>query len=128
MDDNFAGTVAAWAGDRWPTAVFDATGNVASMNQAPEWAAHGGRVIFVGLVEAALTLDDPLLHQRELSLYASRNATREDFRRVLDAVAAGAVDAERFITRRAPLEAVPAVLPEWLAGRGKLVKAVVDID
>lgn len=128
MDDDFGATVARWAGDRWPTAVFDATGNVASMNQAPRWTAHGGRLVFVGLVQAALTLDDPLLHQRELTLYASRNATRADFRRVMDAIAAGAVDADRFISRRAPLDAVPTALPEWLAGRAGLVKAVVEVD
>ncbi|MCL8207962.1 MAG: zinc-binding alcohol dehydrogenase family protein [Actinomycetia bacterium] len=127
MDATFPDTVARWAGDRWPTAVFDATGHVGSMNQAPRWTAHGGRVVFVGLVQAALTLDDPLLHQRELTLYASRNATRDDFRRVMDAIAAGAVDADRFISRRAPLGEVPAVLPTWLKDRADLIKAVVEV-
>ncbi len=34
-----------------PTVVFDATGNAASMNHAFHYAAHSGKVIFVGLVK-----------------------------------------------------------------------------
>ena len=45
-----------------PTMVFDATGSVQSMNEAFKYVAHGGKLEFVGLVQADVTFHDPFFH------------------------------------------------------------------
>ena len=54
--------------------VFDATGSPKSMCNAFNYVAHTGRLVFVGIVVNEISFPDPLLHRREMTLFASRNA------------------------------------------------------
>lgn len=109
-----------------PTAVFDATGNAASMRAAFRLPAHGGRLIFVGLFPGEVTFDDPDFHRRELTLLASRNSTAADFHHILDLIRSGKVDTRPWITHRAPLDDAPARFPEWAAPGSGVLKAVIE--
>ena len=53
--------------------VFDATGNTKSMCNALNYAAHTGRMVFVGIVNDNISFPDPLFHRRELTVMATRN-------------------------------------------------------
>ena len=67
-DEHAEGTLAkvlAACGGELPTAVFDATGNLHSMNGAFSYVAHGGKLVFVGHTKAQLSIDNPLFHSRE---------------------------------------------------------------
>lgn len=110
-----------------PTAVFDATGNAASMTQAFDYVAHGGTLVMVGLVQADICFPDPLLHRKELTVLSSRNATAADFERVLRLFEEGKIDVTPWITHRAGLRVLPEVFAEWLAPGSGMVKAVVEI-
>ncbi|MBD2845644.1 zinc-binding alcohol dehydrogenase family protein [Paenibacillus sp. IB182496] len=115
------------AGDL-PTVVFDATGNVRSMTDAFRYVAHGGKLVYVGLVKADLSFHDPEFHKRELTLLASRNATREDFAVVMEAVRGGAVDIARYITHRAAFADMTDRFEGWLKPESKVIKAMVELD
>lgn len=108
-----------------PTAVLDATGSVASMNAAPNMVASGGRLVLIGHTAKALSFDNPTLHRRELSVLASRNATRTDFAAVLTHLRNGAIDPSAWITTRVGPEELVRDLPRWAAGPSEVVKAVV---
>ncbi len=69
--------------------VFDATGNAKAMETSFDFAASGGTYVMVGVVKDRISFSDPEFHRRELTLYASRNATREDFDTVVGAMRAG---------------------------------------
>ena len=55
-------------GGELPTSVFDATGNIHSMNGAFNYVAHGGKLVFVGHTKASLSVDNPLFHSREMTV------------------------------------------------------------
>lgn len=109
-----------------PSVVFDATGNSHSMMQAFQYPAHGGRLIYVGLVKSDITFSDPLFHSKELTLMASRNATKEDFDWVLQALREGTIDADQFITHRASFDQVTDTFEAWLNADSGVVKAIID--
>lgn len=44
--------------------------------------AHSGTLVYVGLMKAEITFQDPEFHKRKLTLTGSRNATMEDSQRV----------------------------------------------
>ena len=69
--------------------VLDATGNKGSMSQAVNLIRHGGKIVFIGLYIGELVMDDPTFHKKETTLLSSRNATREDFDRVIALMRAG---------------------------------------
>lgn len=112
----------------YPTVVFDATGNARSMSDAFGLVAHGGRLVYVGLVKADISFNDPEFHKRELTLMGSRNATREDFEAVRAAVQGGAVDIASFVTHRAPFEDMLSEFDSWLKPETKVIKAMVELD
>lgn len=109
------------------TAVFDATGNLQSMNEAYQFAAHGGRLAYVGIVRANLSIPDPELHKRELTILASRNATRDDFLFVMEGMEAGELDVAALVTHRARLEELPTAMEAWTAPGAGVLKAMVAV-
>jgi 2-desacetyl-2-hydroxyethyl bacteriochlorophyllide A dehydrogenase len=113
-------------GDR-PTAVFDATGNAASMAASFQYPAAGGRLVFVGLFNGDVTFNDPNFHRRELTLLASRNSLPGDFRRIIALIEAGRIDTTPWITHRAPLLDVPDEFAHWTDSDAGVVKAMITV-
>jgi len=114
-------------GDDLPTVVFDATGNQRSMMASFQYAAHGGRLIFVGLFQGDVTFHDPDFHRRELTLLATRNATGADFRRIIGYLEAGQIDLTPWITHRASFDTLIHAFPGWLDRDSGVIKAVVAL-
>lgn len=111
----------------FPTAVFDATGNAQSMMKSFDYVAHGGRLVFVGLFQGEVKFHDPEFHRRELSLLASRNATREDFNQVISALESRQLDVLPWITHRASPEQMIAEFPHWLDSENGVIKAMLSL-
>jgi hypothetical protein len=63
-----------------------------------------------------------------MTLLGSRNATLEDFRRVMSAIRSGDVPVDRLVTHRTTLADAVHDLPLWAAHKTGLIKAMIDID
>lgn len=111
----------------FPTIVFDVTGNLNSMSQAFNFVAHGGKLVYVGLVKANISFHDPDFHKREMTLMGSRNATREDFDAVFEAVKQGSINVERFISHRASFDEMIDQFETWLKPESKVIKAMIEL-
>ncbi|WP_343716299.1 zinc-binding alcohol dehydrogenase family protein [Inquilinus sp.] len=117
---------AATGGDGFDV-VFDATGNLASMEGAFGHVAHGGALVLVSVVAETVRFSDPEFHKREMTVLGSRNALRADFERAVAAIGNGRVPLEHLLTHRTSLADALADLPRWATGKGGLVKALVEI-
>jgi 2-desacetyl-2-hydroxyethyl bacteriochlorophyllide A dehydrogenase len=111
-----------------PTLVIDATGNPQSMAQAFNLVAPGGRLVFVGLFQGDLTLNDPNFHRREMTLLASRNALPEDFRHIIGLIEHDQIDTGAWITHRVGHRGLIDIFPQWLAPDANVLKAMVSFD
>ena len=118
--------VEEFLGGELPTTVFDATGNAESMMSAFDYVAQGGRLVFVGLVQADITFHDPEFHRRELTLLSSRNSTRGDFLRIIRLLEEERIDTRAWITHRANFENVIEEFPTWLDPRTGVIKAMME--
>lgn len=114
------------ADDKLADLVFDATGNAASMEQSLQRVAFGGKLVFVGLVQSAVALDDVLFHRREITLFASRNSVNE-FPRIIRMMEEGAIDSRPWITHRLTLDEVPARFPD-LPRDPSCIKALIEVS
>jgi alcohol dehydrogenase len=110
-----------------PTVVIDATGSVKAMNGAFHFAGHTGRVVFVGIVTADVSFPDPLLHARELTLYASRNALPTDFERIIRLIEEGKIDTRPWITHRCGFDALAETFPSYTKPETGVIKAMVEL-
>jgi threonine dehydrogenase-like Zn-dependent dehydrogenase len=124
-DEEAADRIAALTGGDGFDLVFDATGSAAAMEKSFEYAASGGAYVMVGVVKDRLSFADPDFHHRELTLHASRNATREDFETVVAAMRAGQIPTGAINTHSCALAELPEALPRWLHDRTGVVKAMV---
>jgi 2-desacetyl-2-hydroxyethyl bacteriochlorophyllide A dehydrogenase len=127
-DDSDFSSLASFTGGAMADVVVDATGNHRSMVRAMEFAAHGGRVVYVGITQQNLEFPHaPVLHRRELTLMASRNARSTDFSRIIRLIAEGRIDTRPWITHHADLDAVPDVFEEWTRPETGVIKAMVSV-
>jgi Threonine dehydrogenase and related Zn-dependent dehydrogenases len=108
-------------------AVFDATGAIAAMNQAVGYCRNGGALTLVGVVKGTLSWEDPEIHRRELTIRASRNATRDDFDHVMASIRNGSVPTDRLATHATSFNDVPTDLPKWAHERAGLIKAIITL-
>ena len=106
---------------------FDATGNAASMMRSFDHVAHGGTLVFVSVVKDDIRFSDPEFHKREMTLVASRNATREDFDHVIASIGKGLVPVDKLVTHRTTLDQAVHDLPRWAHDKAGLVKAIVTV-
>lgn len=119
--------VAALTGGDGYDVVFDATGNATSMQGGFDFVAHGGTCVLVSVVKSPITFEDPDFHRKEMSLLGSRNATSEDFTRVIDAIRKGSVPVERLITHRTTLADAAHDIPVWATQKHGLIKGVIEL-
>ena len=110
-----------------PTIVIDATGNPKSMAGTFELAAHGGRIVFVGLFQGELAFNDPNFHRRELTICGSRNSRPGTFRDIIALVEAGRINTRPWITHRFKLAETPEVFPRDIAGNAAVLKAMIEV-
>lgn len=126
QDDAVAALRAAHDGSL-PTVVFDATGNANSMASAFRYVANSGKLLYVGLVQGDITFNDPEFHRREMTLFASRNATAHDFHTVIAALESGRVNIAPWITHQSTPDTFIQDFPTWLDPERGVVKAMLTL-
>ncbi len=114
-------------GGDMPTVVIDATGNIKAINNALQYLAHGGRYVLVGLQKENFSFSHPEFHKRETTLMSSRNATKEDFEQVMNAMLCKQVQPATYITHRVKFSEVKDNFDSWLNPATGVIKAMVDM-
>lgn len=127
-DEAASDTIKTRTGGDGFDAVFDATGNVQSMNKGFDFVAHGGRYVLVSVVKGAISFEDADFHRKEITLLGSRNATAEDFDHVIASIRNGRVPVERLITHRTTLAGAATDIPLWATQKRGLIKALIAIS
>lgn len=108
------------------TAVFDATGNTQALMQGPDYMAHGGRYILVGLSKGELTFNHPAIHAKETTLMCSRNATTEDFTSVMQVLKQGLFPTASYITHSCDFPNMIQTFDSWTHPDTGVIKALVN--
>jgi 2-desacetyl-2-hydroxyethyl bacteriochlorophyllide A dehydrogenase len=116
-------------GGQMADVVIDATGSNKSMSQALNYCAFGGRLVYVGITQQEVSfLHAPVVHRRELTILASRNALSRDFARIIRLIEDGTIDTDPWITHRARFDDMITEFPTWLKPETGVIKAIVSLD
>jgi len=108
------------------TVVFDATGHKGALESGPDYMAHGGRYVLVGLSKGELTFTHPAIHAKETTILCSRNATLEDFENVIDVLQQGNFPTESFVTHNVDYTDMITNFDSWLDPSNGVIKATVN--
>ncbi len=109
-----------------PNVLMDATGNKSSMSRSVELICHGGRIVFIGLYIGDLVLDDPTFHKKEATLLSSRNATKEDFEKVIALMSAGKISESIMKNKDYDFHTFGEHYKEDVVENSELVKGVIN--
>jgi alcohol dehydrogenase len=115
-------------GGKLGNVVVDATGSAKSMSSAYQYVGFAGRLVWVGISQDPLGFTQPLMHRREMTFLASRNALPHEFTRIIRLIEGGMLDTGPWITHRAPMAGLIDVFPTWLKPETGVVKAMVEVS
>jgi 2-desacetyl-2-hydroxyethyl bacteriochlorophyllide A dehydrogenase len=118
----------ALTNNEMPSVVIDATGNLKAINASFEYMAHGGRYVLVGLQKGDISFSHPEFHKREATLMSSRNATRQDFEKVISCIQGGLLKPTNYITHRVAFSEVKDQFESWLKPETGVIKATVELN
>lgn len=109
--------------------VIDATGSHKSMSHALGFAAFSGRVVYVGITQQEVSFPHaPIMHRRELTLRASRNALPPDFTRIIELIESGRIDTRPWITHQTAFDSLPEVFASYTRPETGVIKAIVEVS
>jgi alcohol dehydrogenase len=115
-------------GGELPHVVVDATGSNKSMANALNYVGFAGRLVFVGITTQDVSFPHPLMHRREMTLFASRNALAGDFTRIIRLIEDGTIDTRPWVTHRTPFEGLIGAFPSYLKPETGVIKAMVEVE
>ena len=121
-------TFTEMTGGKLGNVVVDATGSAKSMCGAYHYVGFTGRLVWVGITPDQLAFTQPLMHRREMTFMASRNAVSPEFTRIIRLIEGGMLDTRPWITHTAPFDAMIGEFTKWLEPGSGVVKAVVEVN
>jgi alcohol dehydrogenase len=82
----------------------------------------------VGITQQEVSfLHAPILHRREVTIMASRNALPPDFARIIALIEDGKISTDPWITHHAKFDDMIDIFPTWLKPESGVIKAVVAL-
>lgn len=112
-----------------PDLVIDATGSNKSMSNALGYCAFAGRLVYVGITQQEISfLHAPVMHRRELTLLASRNALPGDFTRIIKFIEEGKIDTRPWITHRTGFDDLVKNFASYTKPETGVIKAIVAVE
>ena len=115
-------------GGKLGNVVVDATGSNQSMANALNYVGFAGRLVFVGITTQDVSFPHPLMHRREMTLLASRNALSRDFSDIIRHIEDGRLDTRPWVTHRVPFDAMIGEFSGWMKPEAGVVKAIVEVS
>jgi alcohol dehydrogenase len=98
------------------------------MSAAPRFCAFGAKIVYVGISQQEITFPHaPIIHRRELSILASRNALSRDFSRIISLIEDGSINTQPWITHHAHFDDLITTFPDWLNPASGVIKAIVTL-
>ena len=101
---------------------IEAVGLPSTFQAAIDAAAFGGRVVLIGVGKKNFTL----LQKKELNVYGSRNALKQDFLNLIDLVSAGKVDLKKAITNTYALKDAAQAFKDFAEHGADMLKVEID--
>jgi alcohol dehydrogenase len=109
--------------------VIDATGSNKSMSHALGYCGFTGRLVYVGITQEEISFPHaPLMHRREITLMASRNALPPDFTRIIKLIEEGRIDTHPWITHETGFGDLIERFPAFTNPETGVIKAIVKVE
>lgn len=105
---------------------IEAVGTAGTFQNCIDSAAFGGRVVLIGISKQKLDFDFTVIQKKELQIYGSRNALKEDFITLIGLVKNREIDVDQVITDVYPMEQMGQALHKLDTDGGDMLKVLLE--
>ncbi len=111
-----------------PSGVIEAVGTPKTFRAAVDEVSYAGRVVYIGYVKEPVSYETKLFVQKELGIYGSRNATREEFVEVISMLRDKTFPVNEMVTRTVSLSEAARALEDWSNRPSQITKIHVILN
>ena len=104
---------------------IEAVGLASTFQQAIDAAAFGGRVVLIGVSKQHLDFDFTIIQRKELNVFGSRNAFKNDFMEIIELVKKD-TPLKDIVTNVYDAGDIEKAFTEFDANAGSMLKVVID--
>lgn len=106
-------------------AAFEAVGMPETFMNCIDAVCFGGSVVDIGVGKRDLTFNYTIIQKKELNIYGSRNALKEDFIELIDLCDSGKVDIEKLVTNEYGFDEAAKAFADFSAHSGEMLKVMI---
>ncbi|XHR26859.1 MAG: zinc-binding alcohol dehydrogenase family protein [Chthoniobacteraceae bacterium] len=125
--ENLETEVAEMTGGEGVNVVIEAVGLPQTYTQAVSVVAFAGRIVYIGYAKASVAYETKYFVMKELDIRGSRNATKQDFERVVAVLESGRYPSERTVTHTVPFAQAGEALEAWSRNPAAVTKIHVTL-
>jgi 2-desacetyl-2-hydroxyethyl bacteriochlorophyllide A dehydrogenase len=107
---------------------IEAVGLPSTFQNCLDAVCFHGRVVLIGVSKRNIDLFFTIIQKKELAVYGSRNALKEDFLYTIEKLASGELDIDKAVTSVFKLEDAAAAFAEFDAHQGENLKVLIDFE
>ena len=105
---------------------IEAVGLPSTFQNCIDAACFGGRVVQIGIGKKNADFNFTMIQKKELNIYGSRNAYKEDFLELIDLIRSGKADVEKAITDMYKFQDAAQAFADFKDHPGKCLKVMLD--
>jgi len=105
---------------------IEAVGLPSTFQNCIDAACFGGRMVLIGIGKQNLDFNFTIIQKKELSIFGSRNALKEDFIELIDLVKSGKISLEKVITNTYKFEDAQQAFSDFDKNSGDMLKVILD--
>lgn len=122
----FLSSVSEITGGDFFDVTIEAVGLPSTFQNCIDTAAFGGRICVIGIANRALDFNYTLIQKKELNIFGSRNALKEDFLEVIRLFGEGIIDPLKIVTNEYAFEDAPKAFLDFDQYSGSMLKVMLD--
>jgi 2-desacetyl-2-hydroxyethyl bacteriochlorophyllide A dehydrogenase len=105
---------------------IEAVGLPSTFQSCIDAVAFGGRMVLIGIGKKSLDFNFTVIQKKELNVFGSRNALKEDFEQLIDIVKKGEVDLEKIVTNTYMASDAEKAFKDFDKNAGSMLKVVLQ--
>lgn len=105
---------------------IEAVGLPSTFQNCIDAAAFGGNVVLIGIGNSNLDFNFTMIQKKELNVYGSRNALKEDFEQLIDIVGKGKINLEKIISNIYSANDAQKAFKEFEKNSGSMLKVLLQ--
>lgn len=107
---------------------IEAVGRPSTFQDCIDACCYCGRMVLIGVGKQNLDFNFTLIQKKELNIFGSRNATKQDFKEVIELVASGKLPLDKVVTNEYSYLDAARAFEDFSNNKGDMLKVILNFQ